>query len=124
MRNVFGSLVLLLAAILASCSTTRSLGEDEYLYKKTIVRGMEEGEEVTGRLEKELENSVVHRSNRKWLGLIPLRLWLYNLPGDTVQDKGLGHWIRTRLGEPPAIFNGYEVEASVSEMRRVSPIPS
>jgi outer membrane protein insertion porin family len=119
MRILLACTVCSLGMFLFSCSTTRSLGEDEYLYKKTIIKSPEGEEKLPGNLEKDLENSVVHQTNRKILGVLPIRLWLYHLPGDTTGQKGLGRWIRTKLGEPPETFQSYEVEATVDEMGKV-----
>ncbi|RPI43044.1 MAG: hypothetical protein EHM46_04490, partial [Bacteroidetes bacterium] len=119
MRILLAAAFFFLGVFFCSCSTTRSLGKDEYLYKKTTVRSPEGEEKLPGNMEKKLERSVVHQTNRKLLGVLPVRLWLYHLPGDTVGQKGLARWIRTKLGEPPETFRSFEVDATVEEMGKV-----
>jgi hypothetical protein len=116
MRSGFPAILFLMMILLGSCSTTRVLEEGEYLLRKSEV--VVEAEESTGSraVEKDLSDYLQQKTNQKFLGLFPVRLWLYNLPGDSVPEKGLKHWIKHTLGEPPVLYRGYQEEATIDRI--------
>ncbi len=103
--------------LLSGCSTTRKLKENQYLYKgdKIVIENAHELE-VKPNTE-ELDQYIIPEPNRKFLNLIPLKLWFYNLAGDSVPSKGFRNWMKNKLGEPPVIFKSYYVETSKKEIR-------
>ncbi len=102
--------------LLGSCSTTRVLEEGEYLFKKNQVEVESEEGIDTRAVERDLSGYVQQKTNKKFLGLLPVRLWLYNLPGDSVPERGLKHWIKHTLGEPPVLYRGYQEEATIDRI--------
>lgn len=99
-------LFLSLAALLSSCSNTKYLPEGELLYTKgtVTVKSEELARSERKSLEKDLETMVRPRPNSKILGL-RVKLWFYNIAGEPKKEKGLRHWMRTKLGEPPVLFS-------------------
>jgi outer membrane protein assembly factor BamA len=41
-----------------------------------------------------------------------LKLWFYNLVGETNKEKGLKYWVKYKLGEKPVLFNYRDAERS------------
>jgi len=59
-----------------------------------------------------VEEQIVPGPNRKLIGIIPVKLLIYNALGDTVSDSHFSRWMRTKLGEPPVIFDqNYAVQS-------------
>lgn len=110
---------LLAAFLLGSCSTTRLIGEGEYLYTGSNVQVEAAAEDPPGALNKQLDKVADQERNSRLFGVLPMKLWMYNLAGDSVPERGLRHWLKNKVGEPPVLFRNYTVEASRDEMRDV-----
>jgi outer membrane protein insertion porin family len=110
--------IVLFALSISGCTLTRTLEEGQYLYKKTRVEIVTEDVENSSSLENDLEEYTVPTTNRKFLKLFPVKLWFYNLAGDSVPDKGLRHRIRDKLGEPPVIYKEYYISSSKQELQK------
>jgi len=116
MKPRFRTILPVLLILLGSCSTTRVLEEGEYLFRKNeIVVESEEGTDSRA-VGKALSGYAQQKTNKKFLGLFPVRLWLFNLPGDSVPERGLEHWIKHKLGEPPVLYRGYQEEATIDRI--------
>ncbi len=104
--------------LLYGCSTTKRLGENQFLYKgdKIVVENSKELEFKPNT--DELNQYIIPEPNRKFLKLLPLKLWFYNLAGDSIPPKGFRNWMKNKLGEPPVIFKSYYIETSKKEMSR------
>ncbi len=101
---------------LSACSTTRKLGENQFLYRgDKIVIENAKNLGITPDIDA-LDQYVIPEPNRKFLKLVPLKLWFYNLAGDSVPSKGFRNWIKNKLGEPPVIYKSYYVETSKKEI--------
>ncbi len=112
-------LILLIALAGSSCSVTRNLEEDEQLYTGTKVEmeDMTFTEEVG--LEGELKEVAVPEPNDRILGLIPVRLMIYNMVDDTVTEDGSGfnRWLKYEIGRKPVLFKPIHIEQSKIEIR-------
>jgi len=96
-----GVLCVMLAA---ACSNSRHLPAGESLFKGSKVHI--EDKVVSKKNKKVLVSNLIAvvrpKTNSKTLG-IRLKLSLYNAAGDTKKKKGLRHWIRNKVGEPPVL---------------------
>lgn len=105
--------VVTLAVILltvASCSTTKHVGDGEYLLDHMSIE-VDGAPEVSG---KDLVNYVRQRPNARMLGIGPARLHTYSLSGvDTT--RWYNRWLR-RLGEAPVIYNRGLTDASQRQL--------
>ncbi len=112
-------LILLIAVIGSSCSVTRKLEADEQLYTGTSVeiQDMSFTEEVG--LESELKDVAVPEPNERILGLIPLRLMIYNMVDDSVAEDGSGfnHWLKYKIGRKPVLFEPMHIDQSKMNIR-------
>ena len=100
------------------CSNTKYLPEGDLLYtggsvtvKDSIIKKKERKA-----LEKELKGLLRPKPNKKILGLKP-KLWLYNIAGKPKKDKGIRHWLRTKVGEPPVLFSQVDLDYNVAILR-------
>ncbi|MDX5422942.1 MAG: outer membrane protein assembly factor [Hymenobacteraceae bacterium] len=79
--------------------------EDDALFidYNVTVKGENDSSNRQGELETELGNTIRPEPNTSILGLRP-RLAIYNA-FYTEREKGLKHWIMTKLGEPPVLLS-------------------
>lgn len=100
---------------LSSCSNTKYLADGELLYvggKVKVVDTLISRKERKG-LEKELQALLRPKPNSKILGLRP-KLYIYNLAGEPKKEKGIRHWLRTKVGEPPVLFSQVHLDYNAS----------
>ena len=102
LKHFFVSCMLM---VLCSCSATKFLKENESLYTGAEVKLDPQGK-VGGKKEvaEALEELLQPKPNFKILGARP-RLWIYYKVGEPEKDKGLKHWLRNKVGEPPLLFS-------------------
>lgn len=102
----------------ASCSNTKYLPEGELLYTGATVKiegnGTTKKEKNT--LESVLEDLARPKPNKKILGL-RAKLLIYNLAGTPKKEKGLRHWLKTKVGEPPVYFSKVDLEYNRSVLQ-------
>lgn len=89
--------------VLASCSNTKYLAEDEYLYvgSKVEIEDSLPKKEIK-KLSSELEDIVRPAPNSSFLGL-RLKLWVHNVVGETKREKGIKFWLKDKFSEPPVL---------------------
>ncbi len=95
----------LLAA--ASCSTTRSLAEGEYLLRKNTIQTDDPAFNVSG-----LSSYIAHKPNSYFLGVNPL-LSVYNWSGDG--STPFKRFLR-KIGSEPIVYDSTKVEMSVTNI--------
>jgi outer membrane protein assembly factor BamA len=104
-------LLLPLLASAAGCSTTAKLPEGEVLYtgiKQYVVR-VPEGEVITPEAAEQVDETLEVEPNSRVLGIPvpPFGLWMYNLL-KTDKEKGLKHWLFTKLAADPVLISKVE----------------
>lgn len=98
-------LLLLAGWLLQGCSSTKTVPQGDALFAGFEVEVNDEKDSSKrGKvLETELSATVRPTPNASILGLRP-KLWIYNA-FYTEKEKGLKHWIQTKLGEPPVLLS-------------------
>lgn len=115
MYRVWKYLILMaIGWLTTACSTTRHLGPDEYLLRRSTIEVTSEGEDVPRA--SELTNYLRQRPNSRALGFLPLRLYTYNWSG-TDTTKRVNRWLRN-LGEPPAVYSNRLTTLSANQLRQ------
>ena len=106
--TVFLTLTLM---ILSACSNIKYLpkGEQLYIGGKVKIEGKEVAKKKRKQLAKELETVLRPKPNFSFLGLRP-KLYIYNIVGKPKKNKGLKHWLRTKVGEPPVLFSKVDLD--------------
>ena len=121
-NNFFSKVRLILfwglILILAACNNTKHLSDSEYLYTGAKVE-LQSDTEVPEKKElmSSLEEALYPDPNRKLLGLVRFRLWLYYLAGETEKEKGFRYWLKYKMGEPPVLLEDVNQE-NVSRLLR------
>lgn len=111
--------------LVASCSTTRRIGEDETLY--TGVKGVEvetpdKSKFPTG-VKSSLEDAVAVKPNNPLLGSVsvrspfPVGLWVYNNWSNP--PKGLKHWLYEKLVAQPVLISDVRPEVRVKMLDEI-----
>ncbi|NJK86207.1 MAG: hypothetical protein HC906_09755 [Bacteroidales bacterium] len=103
--------------LFSSCNVAKRLPADDKLYKGADIQIENGGFFSNFGLKGELSDAVQPEPNRRILGIIPFRLWLYQIAGDSVPEKGLRHWLKEKVGEPPVIYNDAFPERSGNNIR-------
>jgi hypothetical protein len=115
MRQLIRPSVLILSClILAACSSTRSLKPGQVLYTGAdIVINPDSSVKIDNQksVKSTLEEKTRPRPNKSILGF-KFKLFMYNLAGEPKKPKGIRHWLRTKVGEPPVLLSEVKLQAS------------
>lgn len=103
-------LLLMVVALLAACSTTRSVPDDDQLFiglKSTKYSNYEATQHFYNTRE-EVEAALATEPNGAFLGsssirVLPYRLWIYNAFYGS--DTPFGAWVRKTFGKPPVLMS-------------------
>lgn len=93
--------------MLAGCSSTRGLKPGQILYTGADVNINPDSSsriEDQKYVKEQLEDRTRPRPNKSILGF-KHKLFFYNLAGEPKKKKGLKHWLRNKLGEPPVLLS-------------------
>ena len=107
-----------LAILVASCSSTSTLKENEFLYKKNELEIKNTSELKNLGIKKDLKKQLRPEPNDRFLGIAPFKLWIYNFVGDSIPDKGLRNWIRRKFGQPPVVYKSFYVEQNTNTLQQ------
>ncbi len=114
----FVHMLLLAMAVfpVTSCTGTRHLGDDQSLYSgsRIYIEPREQAENMN-EMERELESVLSPGPNNRILFMRP-RLWVYNITG-TTRERGIGNWIKTRIGRPPVLIEDVNPERTARLMQ-------
>jgi len=80
-----------------------------YVGSEVSVHSDSIGRSKRNQLESTLEKLLRPATNSRFLGL-KTKLFFYNLIGQPKRDKGLRHWMRTKIGEPPVLYSQVNLE--------------
>lgn len=113
MKQLIKSILFLLAClVVASCSTTSRLKPGQFLYTGADINiNPNSSARINNQKEvkKTLEGKTRPRPNKSILG-IKYKLLIYNLAPDTVKPKGIGNWLKNKIGEPPVLLNDVKIK--------------
>ena len=96
---------------LAACSTTKYVGDGEYLLDKVEIKTDNKDYKVS-----DLRSYLRQQPNFKVFGLMKWQLFVYDWSGKD-EKKWINKQLR-RMGEPPVILDTALVEQSVTELKR------
>ncbi|HTN47663.1 MAG TPA: hypothetical protein VL098_15035 [Flavipsychrobacter sp.] len=118
-HSFFLTAIVVFFIALTSCSSTKNLKEGQYLLRKnTIQLKTNKGVTRRGELKENLESLVVQKTNtRTLLGLVPLKLWLYNLRYEKYQKDTTNFQIKSRTVEAPVVFDSLLMERTVMNFK-------
>lgn len=91
----------------AACSNTKYLKPGQTLYTGAVIKiNPDSASKIDDQktVAADLESKTRPRPNKSILGLRP-KLYIYNLAGEPKKPKGIRHWLRTKVGEPPVLLS-------------------
>ncbi len=113
MKQVIKPYLFILALIvLASCSTTSRLQPGQYLYTGAEIKiNIDSAKKIDNQKEVKniLESKTRPRPNKSLLG-IKWKLLIHNLAPDTVKPKGIGNWLKNKIGEKPVLLSEVKIK--------------
>lgn len=118
-------ILILPLLILAACSTTRRIPDDELLYtgvKKVIVNAPSDSSDLAAGLTSDLRDVVDVAPNNyfkllKWRYPFPLGLWVYNNWPNP--PSGFKHWIYEQLASQPVLVSDVRPEIRTHMLEEV-----
>jgi outer membrane protein assembly factor BamA len=110
-----GVLMLIILFIISSCSNSRLLNKGEYLLTKNNIRytGKNPGIKTD-----ELYTIARPKPNQNFLGLMRVKLYMYNLGLRGKQESKFRTWLRDKTGERPAIYDSAAAIQASAEMEQ------
>ena len=105
--------LLLMLCLFAGCSSSRHVGEGNYLLEKVNIDVNDSTKRVSA---SELSSFIRQMPNHKMLWSIKLRLGVYNMSGNDT-TKWWNRWIR-KLGEAPVVYDSTLMQASVEQLEK------
>jgi len=105
-------IVGVIAILFTACSNTKHLPAGDSLYIGTRVKLTDKKEASRKEdkvLKSDLEAAVRPKPNSKTLGM-RIKLRLYNFAGTPKKKKGLRHWLRDKVGEPPVLASTVDMQ--------------
>ena len=105
---LFGFIII----IAASCSNTKNLAPGQNLFigaKEKIKSEDKISSSKRNALEDEMHDLVRPKPNSSLLG-VRFKLTVYNMVKEPKKKKGLMHWLKYKVGEPPVIASNSVLE--------------
>ena len=105
-------LILIAILVLGSCSTTSKLKPGQYLYNGAdIIINPDSSKRINDQKEVKstLANKTRPRPNKSLLG-VKWKLLIHNLAPDTVKPKGIGNWLKNKVGEKPVLMSEVKIK--------------
>lgn len=119
-RTTAHTIFLLLAAILlgTGCHPTQNLGENEYLLRSNTVK-LKSDKVITqkGELKENMSKLIVQKPNKRVLGIIPYKLWLYNTRYEKYQHDTSNFQLKSKTVEKPVIYDSSLTRRSALNMK-------
>ncbi len=108
-RKIAGIFVLI--TILAGCSTSRFVPENQYLLNQNIIK-------IDHRTIKpeQLSIYIQQKPNKRIFQLVRIHLHLYNLLCNE-SDRGPLNWIGKTMGEPPVIYDRFLTQKTITQLK-------
>jgi outer membrane protein assembly factor BamA len=106
------SLLIIVCLVWAACSNTKYLKPGQKLYTGAeVVINPDSSKRIDNQkdVKATLETKTRPRPNKSILGLRP-KLYIYNLAGQPKKPKGIRHWLRTKVGEPPVLLSQVKLD--------------
>lgn len=97
--------------VLASCSNSKFLKEGQFLYTGAEVKMQADSLSKKDRsdLKAGIEANIIPKPNSTFLGLRP-RLYIYNITKEPKKQKGIGYWLKYKVGEKPVLLGDVDRE--------------
>ena len=97
--------IILLSLFISSCTGLGKLSESQKIVTKNRL-SIEDKKNLENyrKVKDDLKNELIPKPNGKFLWMRP-GLSIYNSINEPQNEKGLKHWLKYKLGRPPALFD-------------------
>ncbi len=105
------SIIFIILLIGSACSTTKNVPKNDTLFigHTIIVQPVSDSMRVKIKeVKNELSSTIKNKPNSKILG-IPYKLLVFNMI-DSPKGKGLGNWLKYKVGEPPVLGSNVDLD--------------
>ncbi|HTO17005.1 MAG TPA: POTRA domain-containing protein [Edaphocola sp.] len=110
--------VLFVIMLTSSCGVTRHLEDNERLLRKNEVQlTTSQTYANKGALKDAITSVLIQKENTYFLGVFPVKGWLYNLRYNKYQTDTNNFQIRTRIVEKPIVFDPNAVAVSEKQIQ-------
>lgn len=103
-------LVFLLLSVFCACSSTKYIGENEYLLNRVKIKVDDKNISRA-----DLKKNIRQKPNTRILGVLRFHLGVYNLSGKN-GEKRFNKWLRT-IGEAPVVYSDFLTERSGGQLK-------
>lgn len=113
-KLILPSLLIFSCLVWAACSNTKYLKPGQTLYTGAEVKiNPDSSSKIADEknVKSDLESKTRPAPNKTILGLRP-KLYIYNLAGEPKKPKGIRHWLRTKVGEPPVLLSDVKLKSN------------
>ncbi|QBO57393.1 translocation and assembly module lipoprotein TamL [Chryseobacterium salivictor] len=102
---------LSLAFLISSCSNTKFLQEGQMLYTgaKINIKNDTLSKKEKSNLKEAIQEQLRPKPNSSFLGLRP-KLYIYNITKEPKKQKGIGYWLKYKIGEKPVLLGDVDRE--------------
>lgn len=119
-RITYQSLCVVIVCVMAGlygCTGTKRLAEGESLYTGADLKITSQGKgSNVKKVRNELEEIIQPKPNFSIFGSRPL-VWLYQIVDEPEKDKGLKHWLKNKVGNPPVLFSDVRPERITTSLQ-------
>lgn len=125
-KRILHTVLILMCAAVAGCSTTKRLASDQVLYtgvKKMDVEPMDPGQKIPGDVVSEVEEPLSVKPNNPLYSPyirtpFPVGLWAYNHLY-TEKESGFKHWLYKKLAKKPVLISDVKPEVRTKMVRDI-----
>lgn len=108
-------MLLATIVVLSSCRATKTLDEGQYLHRKNSVTFHEKNPGIDAG---EVSTIIKPRTNKRFLGIFPIQVSLYNIGTRGNTESKFRTWLREKAGERPVVYDSNEVKKSVKSIEQ------
>lgn len=106
-KYIFYSTLLL---VIAGCSNTKFVPKNDFLFTAASVNIISDSlsKNEKNKLESTFEETLTPQPSSGFFGFRP-RIYIYNIVGTPKKEKGIKHWLRTKVGKKPVYLSEVDI---------------
>lgn len=102
----------------SGCNTTKHLKEGQYLLRSNSLKLKSDRTTTNkGELTDQLTSLVIQKPNKRILGVVPFKLWLYNMRYKQYSEDADNYQVQSKTVEPPVVYDSNLVRRTVLNMK-------
>lgn len=114
LSGFYKSIIIISLFSLTACNITKNLPADQTILQKNTI----EIKNTYPNFEKdEIWSLIQQKPNKKILGVIPFKLWVYNI-GSKGKESKFKNWLKNKVGEEPVYIDHALTKNSVAQIKQ------